>query len=90
MMPACAGDEVRAVLIIDGYRFNDSDSATVTAHLDLYEGSSCSTPDFDGQSKFETFTLKAGESKQLHLYAYNHELGLDYGWGTVTFRAIAG
>jgi hypothetical protein len=85
---ACAGDEVRTELIVDGYRFSGSDTATVTAHVDMYEGASCATTDFDGQSKFVSVTLKPGETKKVYVQTWSTEVGGDFGSATVTFHAL--
>ena len=54
----CFGGEVRAKLFIDGYRWSNSESASITAHIDLDEGASCATDDLDGQSEFVTRPVK--------------------------------
>jgi hypothetical protein len=71
----CAGGEVRGELFIDGYRWSNTNTATLTAHIDLYEGASCATDDLDGQTEFFTFTLTpGGYGRTLYLTAKNeHE-----------------
>jgi len=86
----CLGGEVRGELIIDAYRWSSATAATVTAHLDLYEGTSCSTTDFEGQSPNLTFTLKIGETKRVNTSVWNDVEGAhDFAAFDIYFRAMA-
>ena len=70
----CVGSEARGELFIDAYRWSNTNTATITAHVDLYEGASCATADLDGQTEFKTFTLTPGGSaKWLALTAKNED-----------------
>jgi hypothetical protein len=70
----CVGGEVRGELFIDGYRWSNTNTATITAHIDLYEGASCGTADLDGQTEFFTFTLTpGGYGRMLYLTAKNED-----------------
>ncbi|MBE2318115.1 hypothetical protein DVA67_019190 [Solirubrobacter sp. CPCC 204708] len=85
----CWGNEVRGELIVDAHRWSNTNAATITAHIDLYEGASCSTTDHDGQSPFVTFTLKPGEARTVQLRADNNDEGdADHAAAKVTFRAV--
>ncbi|MBE2318534.1 hypothetical protein DVA67_021315 [Solirubrobacter sp. CPCC 204708] len=85
----CYGGEVRAELIITGYRWKTSTEATVTAHIDLYEGASCATTDFDGQSELYTFNIKMGQTIGVYLNAINdHEDAADGGHTLFRLRAV--
>lgn len=86
----CHGGEVRGELNVQAYRWSNSEVATVTAWVDLYEGISCATTDFDGQSPLETFTLKIGQTHKVQLDSKNYnESAWDMADATITFRALA-
>jgi len=85
----CFGGEVRGELFIDGFRWSGEDAATITVHIDLYEGASCSTTDFDGQSEFYTFTIKPGQARSLYIGALNtDEDAWEGAWLMATIKAL--
>lgn len=83
-------DEVRTKLIVQGLTYASDRSATITAHLKLYEGASCFTTDLDGVSDPITFKLKPGESVYKFIKVENTEEGGDYSWVGVNFGAVLG
>jgi hypothetical protein len=85
----CMGNEVRAELFIDGYRWAHQEFATLTAHIDLYEGASCSTEDLDGQSDFEQRTLTMGQGRNLTFSVKNEQEDSEDGaWVEFRLRAL--
>lgn len=72
----CGGGEVRGKLLVEGNTYTD-DIIDVKIKLVIYEGSSCSTEDYDGQSYWSTLTLKPGETKSTFLHAVNEHEGGD-------------
>lgn len=55
----CAGDEVRVFLYVQIQDGPNDRSVTTTVLTRLYEGTSCSTSDFDGSRLAGTFTVPA-------------------------------
>ena len=89
-LSTCAGDEVRADLVVKGLTYNGDRSAKITAQLKLFEGTSCATQDLDGVSAPVTFTLKPGESTTKWFSTYNSDEGGDVATASVKFGAVLG